>query len=122
MLIVPESDPLLVELRVAPQDVDQVRIRQRALLRFAAFNLRTTPELNGEVIGVAADVTHDAKTGAGFYTVRISLPDHEMARLQGLKLVPGMPVEAFIRTGDRTALSYLVKPISDQIMKGWRER
>ncbi|NOJ38056.1 HlyD family type I secretion periplasmic adaptor subunit [Bradyrhizobium australiense] len=122
MLIVPESDPLLVEARIAPQEIDQVRVGQRALLRFSAFNLRTTPELNGEVLGVGADVTQDPKTGAGFYTVRISLPDHEIARLEGLKLVPGMPVEAFVQTGERTALSYLVKPVSDQIMKAWRER
>jgi len=122
MLIVPESDPLLVEARIAPQDIDQLRVGQQALLRFAAFNLRTTPELNGEVLGVGADVTQDAKTGAAFYTLRISLPDREIARLDGLKLVPGMPVEAFIQTGERTALSYLVKPISDQIKKAWRER
>ncbi|WP_027576493.1 HlyD family type I secretion periplasmic adaptor subunit [Bradyrhizobium sp. WSM1743] len=122
MLIVPESEPLLVEARLAPQDIDQIRVGQRALLRFAAFNLRTTPELNGRVIEVAADVTQDSKTGAGYYTIRISLPDQELARLEGLKLVPGMPVEAFIQTGERTALSYLVKPISDQIMKAWRER
>jgi HlyD family secretion protein len=122
MLIVPEADPLLVEARIAPQDIDQVRIGQHALLRFPAFSLRTTPELNGEVLRVAADVTEDPKNGAGFYTVRVSLPDREIARLGGLNLVPGMPVEAFVRTGERTVLSYLVKPISDQIMKAWRER
>ncbi|WP_407113284.1 HlyD family type I secretion periplasmic adaptor subunit [Bradyrhizobium sp. LMG 9283] len=122
MLIVPESEPLLVEARIAPQDIDQIRVGQRALLRFAAFNLRKTPELNGTVVEVAADVTQDSKTGAGYYTIRVSLPNDEMAGLYGLKLVPGMPVEAFIQTGERTALSYLVKPISDQIMKAWRER
>ncbi|WP_346657714.1 HlyD family type I secretion periplasmic adaptor subunit [Bradyrhizobium sp. 160] len=122
MLIVPESEPLLVEARIAPQDIDQIRVGQRGLLRFAAFNLRTTPELNGTVIEVAADVTQDSKTGAGYYTIRVGLPDQELARLNGLKLVPGMPVEAFIQTGERTALSYLVKPISDQILKAWRER
>ncbi|WP_445505321.1 HlyD family type I secretion periplasmic adaptor subunit [Microvirga sp. G4-2] len=122
MLIVPGADPLLVEARIAPQDIDQVRVGQQVLLRFPAFNLRTTPELHGEVIRVAADVSQDPKTGAAFYTVRVSLPDHEVARLGSLKLVPGMPIEAFVHTGERTALSYLVKPLSDQIMKAWRER
>ena len=122
MLIVPEADPLLVEARIAPQEVDQVRVGQQVLLRFPAFNLRTTPELNGEVVRVAADVTQDPKTGAAFYTVGVSLPDHRIARLDGLRLVPGMPVETFIQTGERTALSYFVKPVSDQIMRAWRER
>ena len=57
-----------------------------------------------------------------FYTVRIMLPGSEIARLSGARLVPGMPVEAFVQTGERTAISYLIKPISDQLMKAWRER
>jgi HlyD family secretion protein len=122
MLIVPGDDPLVAEAHIAPRDIDQVRVEQPALLRFTAFNMRTTPELRGEVTRVAADITQDPKTGAAFYTVRVSLPDHELARLNGLRLVPGMPVEAFIQTGPRTPLSYLLKPISDQIVKAWRER
>lgn len=122
MLIVPEAEPLLVEAKIPPQEIDRIRVGQTALLRFPAFNLRTTPELNGDVRHVAADISQDPKTGASFYTVRVSLPEDEIARLEGLKLVPGMPVEAFIQTGQRTALSYLVKPVSDQIMKAWRER
>jgi HlyD family secretion protein len=122
MLIVPGADPLLVEARIAPQEIDQVWVGQQVLLRFPAFNLRTTPELNGEVVRVSADVSQDAKSGVAFYTVRVTLPDHEIARLRGLTFVPGMPVEAFVQTGVRTALSYLVKPISDQMRKAWRER
>jgi membrane fusion protein, type I secretion system len=126
MLIVPDSDVLTVEARIEPHNIDQIRVGQKAVLRFSTFNQRTTPEINGEVARVAADITQDqAKDqakGASFYTVRIMLPDSEIARLKGLKLVPGMPVEAFIQTGDRTAISYLVKPISDQLMKAWRER
>jgi HlyD family secretion protein len=126
MLIVPDSDVLTVEARIEPHNIDQIRVGQNAVLRFSAFNQRTTPEINGEVARVGADITQDqAKDqakGASFYTVRIMLPDSEIARLKGLKLVPGMPVEAFIQTGDRTAISYLVKPISDQLMKAWRER
>jgi HlyD family secretion protein len=122
MLIVPESDSLLVEVKVAPNDIDQVRPGQRATVRFAAFNQRTTPELNGEVHLVSADITLDPKTGTTFYTVRVALPQDEIARLQGLKLVPGMPLETFIQTDRRTALSYLLKPVSEQIERAWRER
>src|SRR5262249_9619991 len=122
MLIVPAGDVLAVEVRIAPHDIDQIRVSQNAVLRFSAFNQRTTPELNGQVERVSPDITQDQKTGTSFYTVRITLPDSEIARLSDLKLVPGMPVEAFIQTGERTAISYLIKPISDQLMRSWRER
>ena len=122
MLVVPRSDMLTVEAKVAPHDIGQIRVGQVAVVRFSTFNQRTTPELNGEVDRVWPDITQDQKTGMSFYTVRITLPDSEITRLNGLKLVPGMPVEAFIQTGERTAISYLIKPISDQLMRAWRER
>jgi membrane fusion protein, type I secretion system len=122
MLIVPAGDVLTVEARIAPHDIDQIQVGQNAVLRFSTFNQRTTPELNGKVGRVSPDITQDQKSGMSFYTVRITLPDSEIARLSDNKLVPGMPVEVFIQTGERTALSYLVKPISDQLMRSWRER
>jgi HlyD family secretion protein len=122
MLIVPGGDALTVEARIAPHDIDQIRVGQNAVLRFTTFNQRTTPEINGEVSRVSADITQDQKTALSYYTVRIMLPDSEIARLSGLKLVPGMPVETFIQTGERTAISYLIKPITDQLSKAWRER
>jgi membrane fusion protein, type I secretion system len=122
MLIVPAGDVLTVEARIAPHDIDQIQVGQSAVLRFSTFNQRTTPELNGKVSRVSPDITQDQKSGMSFYTVRITLPDSEIARLSDNKLVPGMPVEVFIQTGERTALSYLVKPISDQLMRSWRER
>jgi HlyD family secretion protein len=122
MLIVPAGDVLTVEARIAPYNIDQIRRGQSAVLRFSTFNQRTTPELNGEVSRVSPDITLDQKTGTSFYTIRITLPDSEIARLGDHKLAPGMPVEAFIQTGDRTAISYLIKPISDQLMRSWRER
>lgn len=122
MLIVPEGDALIVEARISPQEIDRIWVGQTAVLRFTAFNQRTTPEISGEVTRIAADVSQDPKTGSFFYTVRLSLPDREIARLEGLKLIPGMPVEAFVQTGDRTVVSYLTKPLHDQIMKAWRER
>src|SRR3954447_24969346 len=122
MLIVPNADVLTVETKIQPQDIDQVRVGQRAVLRFSAFNQRTTPELNGEVTRVSADTTQDQKTGIKFYTVRIGLTEVEIARLGGVKLVPGMPVEGFIQTGERTVLSYLTKPLTDQALKAFREK
>jgi len=122
MLIVPEADALTVEAKLAPQDIDQVRVGQTAALRFSAFSQRTTPELDGVVSRVSADLTTDQRTGAAYFVVRITLSDSEIARLGGLRLVPGMPVEAFIRTGERTVLSYVMKPFTDQITRSFRSR
>lgn len=122
MLIVPRSDALTVEAKIQPQDIDQVRIGYKAVLRFSAFNQRTTPELSGEVSVVSADISQDQKSGASFYTARIRPAEGELERLKGLRLVAGMPVESFIQTGERTVLSYLTKPLTDQITKAWRER
>ena len=122
MLIVPASDQLLVEVRVQPQDFDNVRVGQKAVLRFPAFNTRTTPEIDGEVVRVSADVTQDVKTGQSYYTARIRIREDQKERLAGLRLVPGMPVESFTQIGERSVLSYLTKPLTDQIAKAWRER
>lgn len=122
MLIVPEADKLMIEAKVSPQDIDQLRPGQPALLRFSAFNQRTTPEINGALSRISADVMTEQRTGASYYTVRIAVTADEIARLGDVKVVPGMPVEAFIRTGDRKVMSYLVKPIADQIARAFRER
>jgi HlyD family secretion protein len=122
MYIVPDGDMLIAEVRIAPHDIDRVHYGQMAMLRFTAFDQRTTPELMGEVALVSADVTQDAKTGVSYFAVRIAVPDEEVARLKGTTLVPGMPVESFIQTGERTVISYLVKPIRDQVMRAFRER
>ena len=122
MVIVPSADNLIVEAKFAPQDIDQVKIGQRAVVRFTSFNQRTTPELNGVVTRVSADTTVDQRTSAPYYTLRISLSREEIARLGDLTLVPGMPVESLIQTGDRKVISYLMKPLSDQVMRAFRER
>ncbi|MPZ35433.1 MAG: HlyD family type I secretion periplasmic adaptor subunit [Rhodospirillales bacterium] len=122
MLIVPESDELVVEARIPPQSIDQLGLGQSATLRFAAFNQRTTPELEGSVIHIAADLIRDQESGEGYYVARIGIPPAEIARLERLKLLAGMPVEVFIQTDARTVLSYLVKPLHDQITKAFRER
>ncbi|WP_295844595.1 HlyD family type I secretion periplasmic adaptor subunit [Tardiphaga sp.] len=122
MLIVPQTDSLSVEARVNPQDIDKLAIGQKTLLRLSAFNQRTTPELNGVVSRVSPDTTTDQRTGQSYYTIRISMPPSEIARLGDVRLIPGMPVEAFVQTGDRTMLAYLAKPLNDQLMRAFREK
>lgn len=122
MLIVPTSERLTVQAKVAPQEIEQIHQGQRAALRFSALNHSTTPEVDGVVSLVSADLTVDQRSGQGFYTVRISVADEELARLQGAKLTPGMPVEAFLQTQQRTVLTYFTKPLSDQIARAFRER
>jgi HlyD family secretion protein len=121
MLIVPEGDDLALEVQIAPKDVDQIQIGHAALLRMTAFNLRTTPELTGFVSRIAADLATDERSGQSYYLVRVAVPRAEKEKLKSLALVPGMPAEVMIKTDDRTALSYLVKPLSDQILRAFRE-
>ncbi len=122
MLIVPQADDLQVEAKVNPQDIDKLQVGQKTLLRLSAFNQRTTPELNGVVTRVSPDVTVDQRTGQAYYTIRVSMPPAEVARLGDVKLIPGMPAEAFVQTGERTLISYLIKPLSDQLMRAFREK
>jgi HlyD family secretion protein len=122
MLIVPEADNLSVEVKVNPQDIDQLQLNQKAILRFSAFNARTTPEIEGIVTRISADTSTDQRTGQTYYTLRISMPAEQIERLGNVKLLPGMPVEAFVQTGERTMLSYLMKPLHDQVMRAFREK
>mgnify|MGYP005852868227 CR=1 FL=1 len=121
MRIVPEADDLVVEARVSPADVDQVRPGQPADIMFSAFTARETPRIHGEVTWVSADLSTDEATRQSFFSVRIKPLEGEMARIGNHELVPGMPAETFIRTDDRTVLSYLIKPLADQIRLAFRE-
>ena len=125
MEVVPDSDDLQVEARLQPNDIDQVRVGQKALIRFSAFNQRTTPQIVGLVSFVSADVSHDQTASAAnvsFFTVRMTLPEDELRRLAGLQLVSGMPAEVFMQTGSRTMMSYLMKPITEQLQRAFVER
>jgi membrane fusion protein, type I secretion system len=122
MMIVPESDNLTVEVKVDPKDIDQVQFGQAVMLRFSSFNVRATPEINGKVSRIAADTSTDQRTGQSYYLVRIAMPAQETKRLGDVRLTPGMPVEAFIETGERTMMSYLLKPLHDQLMHAFREK
>jgi HlyD family secretion protein len=120
MLIVPAADRLIVEAKVQPQDIDQLRQGQSAVLRFSNFNTRTTREVFGQVSLVSADVTTDQRSGSNYYTVRIWVPPEEFAKLEQNKLIPGMPVDVFIQTTTRTVLSFFVRPFQDQIARAFR--
>lgn len=122
MLIVPDADALAVDVKIAPRDIDQVYVGQTATMRFAAFDQKTTPEIEGQVSVLSPDITQDQRTGVSYYTARVSLKSQELEKLGGAKLVPGMPVDVFIKTRGRTALSYLIKPLQDQAERAFKER
>jgi HlyD family secretion protein len=122
MFVVPAAEQLQIEARVSPTDVDQIFQGQPATVKVMAGNQRTTPELAGKVSRVSADVTKDQQTGITFYTVRITVPENEKAKLGDLAIMPGMLAESFIRTKDRTPFEYMIRPLQDQIYRAFRER
>jgi len=122
MLIVPTGEVLHLEAKVSPVDYDQVTLGQEAVVRLHAFNQRTTPELNGKVSRLSADVTREAQTGQVYYVIRITLPTTELARIEPLQVTAGMQADAYLKTFDRTPFSYLARPIKDQFVKAFRER
>jgi HlyD family secretion protein len=122
LYIVPTEAPLVVEARVEPTSIDNVYPGQPARLRFSAFNQRTTPEIDGEVARVSPDALVDQQTGASYYTATITISPEGLAQLEGLTLQAGMPVEAFMRTGDRTPLSFLMQPLTDFFARSMTEQ
>jgi HlyD family secretion protein len=121
MLIVPSHDSLDLEAKVMPQDIDQLVLGQKANVRLHAANARTTPELNGSVSRISADVTRDQQTGVSYYTIRVAIPPAELKHLGPLKLVAGMQAEVFVQTHERTPFEYLIKPLKDQVARTFRE-
>ena len=122
MSIVPKDDLLVVEAQVEPINIDQISPDQDARIRLPSFDQRTTPELNAKVETISADLLRDDATGVQYYKVRLKISEEEFDKLEGKSLVPGMPVETFIQTDERTVMSYLLKPIRDQISHAMRER
>lgn len=121
MQIVPQNEELEVEAQVEPQFIDDLYVGQDATVRFTAFNQRETPELFGAVTSISPSSVVDERTGLAYYNVGLTIPQNELARLNGKKLIPGMPVEAHVRTDERTVLNYLVKPLLDQVQRAFRE-
>lgn len=122
LYIVPQDRPLVIATQVSPTDIDVLTIGQEVSVRFSALDQRTTPELYGTVATVSADAFTDQVTSASYYRAEIRLNDGEIGRLpEGATLIPGMPVEAFIRTADRTPFNYLVRPLMDYIARTFRD-
>lgn len=121
MFIIPQDRPLVIATRVPTVHIDQVRIGQEAKVVFSAFSMRTTPEVYGVVTKVSADVLTDEATQMPYYRAEIELKPGELAKLGDVILVPGMPVEAFIRTDERTPVQFLTKPFTDYFNRAFRE-
>lgn len=121
LYIIPQDRPLVIEVQIPPIHIDEVRVGQEVRLVFPAFSSRTTPEMFGLVSVVSADAFNDQKTGATFYRAEITLEAEDMVKLGDKQLLPGMPVEAFIKTGDRSPMAYLLKPFTDYFQRAFRE-
>lgn len=121
LYLVPQDRPLIIAARVDAIHVDEVFVGQPVTLHFSALSSRTTPELMGQLVQISADAFIDERTQASFYRAEIVLDAGETEKLGDVKIVPGMPVQAFIRTNDRTPLAYLVKPLTDYFNRAFRE-
>jgi HlyD family secretion protein len=121
MMIVPIKDALDLEGKVSPQEIDQLVTGQKAKVRLHASNSRTTPELDGVLTRISADVSRDQQTGASYYTIRVTLPQNEVKRLGELKLIAGMQAEVFVQTHESTPFRYFIKPLEEQFNRAFRE-
>lgn len=121
MYIVPDSEPMLIVVRVEARDIDQVDIGQTASLRFTTFNRRATPMIEGLVTAISADAFVDQRTQGFYYFVDVALVEEELLKLGDVELISGMPVEAFLATESRSPASYVVKPIADYFAKAFRD-
>ena len=121
MFIIPQDRPLVVVARVATINVDEVHPGQQVVLRFSSFSSRTTPEIDGVLSRVSPDTLVDQATQVPYYRAEVTIPATELEKLKGLDLVPGMPVEVYIQTGERSPMAYLVKPLSDYFIRAFRE-
>ncbi|MCJ8521158.1 HlyD family secretion protein [Pseudorhizobium tarimense] len=119
--IIPDDDELIVEAKLSPTDIDQVHSGQNARIRLTSLSQRVTPELSASVIDISADLTHDQQTNTSYYLARLRIPDNELDKVGKEILKPGMPAEVFVQTESRSILSYLIKPITDQITHAMRE-
>lgn len=118
--IVPDRDAMIVEARIRPQDVDQVRVGQAARITFSGFNRQTTPDIPGKLIFVSPDLTADQRTGQSYYRIKVRLDADALARAPQIALKAGMPAETFVETGNRSILSFLIKPLLDQLRYSMR--
>jgi len=122
MDVVPEKGGLIVEATVAPEDVKDLHVGMRAEVHLTAYKQRTVPIIHGKVLQVSADRLTDTKTGAGYYLAQIKVDEQELAELKDVRLAPGMPALVMIPTGERSALDYLLRPLTDSLRRSFREQ
>ncbi|MFC3629092.1 HlyD family type I secretion periplasmic adaptor subunit [Paracoccus angustae] len=121
LYVIPQDRPLVVSARLATINVDEVQVGQPVVLRFSAFSSRTTPEIDGMLGRVSADALMDEATQMPYYRAEVTIPADQLAKLGDLALIPGMPVEVFIQTGERSPMAYLLKPMADYFNRAFRE-
>ncbi len=119
--IIPQAEGVEFELRIDPKAIDQIFVGQKAKVSFPAFDMRTIPEIFGTLSEVPPSSVTDPTTGQSYYRVGLSVPPAGLALLGNVDLIPGMPIEAFLETGERSVLSYLTKPLMDQLSRAFRE-
>jgi HlyD family secretion protein len=122
MELLPTTDDLIVEAQIRPQDIDSIRIGQDADMMFTALDARSTPKIPGKVFYISADRLLTPNTGQPYYTVRLKMADKLPPQVKPEQVYPGMPVETFISTGERTFLAYLSKPLMDSFQRAFREK
>ncbi len=123
--ILPEDEPLIIEVQIPRVDIDSVKVGQPATVRLTALNRRTTPVLDGEVFYVSADSLPEPSAGGApqeVYVARVRIPPAELGRVAGFTPTPGMPAEIMIRTAERTFADYLSKPIRESMGRAFREQ
>lgn len=121
LFIIPQDRPLVVAARIATINIDEVHPGQQVVLRFSSFSSRTTPEIDGILSRVSPDTLVDQATQVPYYRGEVTIPPEQVEKLEGLALIPGMPVEVYVQTGDRSPMAYLVKPLSDYFTRAFRE-
>lgn len=119
--IIPQTEAMVVQVKIAPGDVDQVRVGQSARVRFSGFNQQTTPEVPGKLVFISADRAEDPRTGMPYYRANVAVDAAAFRRETGLQISSGMPAEAFITTASRSLISYVMKPLGDQISRAFRD-
>ena len=122
MDVVPEKGGLIVEATVAPEDVKDLHVGMNAEVHLTAYKQRTVPIIHGKVLQVSADRLTDTKTGTGYYLAQVKVDEQELAELKDVRLAPGMPALVMIPTGERSALDYLLRPLTDSLRKSFREQ
>ena len=119
--IVPQKEELIIDARVSPMDIDKVRVGLLAQVRFSAFKQALTPKMEGKVINLSADRLTDERTGMPYYQAQVELTPDSYEKLGTMELVPGMPAEVLINTGERTVFQYLMQPITNAFARAFIE-